>query len=180
MGLPEYEYYTYEDYKNWEGDWELINGIAFAMAPSPVRKHQFFAYEIAYQIRSQIEECKECEVLGEIDYKINFNTVVKPDVVLTCNEENEYLVKPPLIIVEIVSPSTAKKDEIYKFSLYESEGVKYYCLVYPDELVAKIYKLVDGKYKKEGVFEKEKYIFDEIECKIEIDFDKLFKRFRCV
>jgi len=178
MGMPKYEYYTYNDYKNWEGEWELINGIPYAMAPSPIRKHQFFAYEIAYQIRAQIEECKECEVLGEIDYKINFNTVVKPDLVLTCNEENEYLIKTPLIIIEIVSPSTIKKDEIYKFSLYEKEGVKYYCLVYPEELAVKIYKLNDEKYQKEGVFENGEYVFDNIECKVKINFTNLFKRFR--
>jgi len=32
--------YTYEDYKSWEGDWELINGIPYAMAPSPIKIHQ--------------------------------------------------------------------------------------------------------------------------------------------
>ncbi|WP_457626586.1 hypothetical protein [Persephonella sp.] len=28
--------YTVEDYKQWEGDWELIEGIAYAMVPSPL------------------------------------------------------------------------------------------------------------------------------------------------
>ena len=35
-----YEYYTYDDYIHWEGDWELIDGIAYAMAPSPLKSHQ--------------------------------------------------------------------------------------------------------------------------------------------
>ena len=30
------ETYTYEDYKRWEGDWELIDGVPLAMAPSPI------------------------------------------------------------------------------------------------------------------------------------------------
>ncbi len=34
------ERYTYEDYKSWEGRWELIDGIAYAMAPAPYPKHQ--------------------------------------------------------------------------------------------------------------------------------------------
>ena len=29
------ETYTYDDYKNWQGDWELIYGHPYAMAPSP-------------------------------------------------------------------------------------------------------------------------------------------------
>jgi hypothetical protein len=39
-------YYTYEDYKQWEGNWELINGIPYAMAPSPLKKHQLVAVRI--------------------------------------------------------------------------------------------------------------------------------------
>jgi len=32
--------YIYEDYRHWQGDWELIDGYPFAMAPSPYGKHQ--------------------------------------------------------------------------------------------------------------------------------------------
>jgi len=31
--------YTYDDYKQWQGDWELIAGIPLAMSPAPTRKH---------------------------------------------------------------------------------------------------------------------------------------------
>jgi len=40
------EYYTYDDYKLWEGNWELINGIPLSMAPAPMRVHQSIASEI--------------------------------------------------------------------------------------------------------------------------------------
>ena len=33
-------HYSYEDYLLWEGDWELISGVAFAIAPSPAKNHQ--------------------------------------------------------------------------------------------------------------------------------------------
>ena len=46
-------HYTYDDYKLWEGNWELINGIAVAMSPAPVRKHQGLAVEILYNLREQ-------------------------------------------------------------------------------------------------------------------------------
>ena len=32
--------YTYEDYVTWEGTWELIDGVAYATAPSPYPKQQ--------------------------------------------------------------------------------------------------------------------------------------------
>ena len=58
------EYYTYDDYKEWEGEWELIDGIPLSMAPAPMRKHQSLASEIIYNLREQLEECTQCEVLG--------------------------------------------------------------------------------------------------------------------
>ena len=44
------EYYTYEDYKLWEGDWELIRGFPVAMAPSPVILHQYIASMFVYEL----------------------------------------------------------------------------------------------------------------------------------
>jgi Uma2 family endonuclease len=171
--------YTYDDYKMWEGDWELFDGVPVAMAPAPMRKHQSLASEIIYNLRDEIGECLECEVLGEVDYKIADDTILRPDIVLTCNEENEsHLLKAPEIIVEILSKSTAKRDEKYKFSIYEAQKVKYYILVYPDDLYAKVFKLKDSKYDKEGDFSSEKYRFEETLCKVELDFKKVFKRFR--
>ncbi len=120
-----------------------------------------------------------CFVLGVEDYKLSQDTVLRPDVVLICDEPHDkYITKAPEIIIEVSSPSTAKNDEIYKFKKYEEEQVLYYVLAYPDELRAKIYKLVDGKYKKAGDFSKEKYIFEETLCQVSIDFEKVFNRFR--
>ena len=171
--------YSYDDYRLWEGNWELMDGIAVSMSPAPMRKHQSVASEIIYNIRTQLDDCELCEVLGEVDYKISDDTVLRPDIVLICGETNDsYLTKAPEIIVEIISKSTAKRDENYKFEMYEKEKVKYYIIVYPDDLKAKVFKL-DGKlYDKQGDFLKESYEFKETTCNITINFEKVFKRFR--
>ncbi len=172
-------HYTYDDYKSWEGDWELYDGIAVAMSPAPMRKHQSLASVIIRELGNQIDNCPECEVLGEIDYKVSDDTVLRPDVVVTCGETHEaYLTKAPEIIVEIISKSTAKKDEVYKYGIYEREKVKYYIIIYPDDLIAKVYKL-DGKaYDKQGDFDIESYKFNGASCAITLDFEKVFKKFR--
>jgi len=171
--------YTYDDYKLWKGDWELIDGVAYAMAPAPVRKHQGLAVQIAVELSKDSEKCDECEVLTEIDYKISEDTILKPDVVLTCGETNDaYLTKAPEIVVEVISPSTAKRDEQYKFGIYEEEKVKYYVLVYPDALVAKIYKNIDGKFDKQGDFAVESHRFEDTACPVTVDFEKVFRRYR--
>ena len=179
MALAYIEHYTYEDYKHWEGDWELIYGVPYAMAPAPVKRHQSLSTSIASQFYIQLEECKKCEVLIEEDYKITNDTVLKPDVAVVCNDLNpKYISKAPEIIVEVISPSTAKRDEELKFSIYEFERVKYYILVYPDELKAKIFKHNGEKYIKVGDFLNETYEFD-ISCgKVKLDFERIFKRFR--
>ena len=172
-------HYTYDDYKLWEGNWELIGGIAIAMSPAPMIEHQSLASEFIYNLRGHLEDCDICEVLGEIDYKVSNDTVLRPDIVLICGEENDaYLTKAPEIIIEIISKSTAKRDEKYKFDIYEAEKVKYYIIVYPEDLKAKVYKLDDKKYDKQGDFTKENYNFKETACGINIDFKKVFKRFR--
>ncbi len=172
-------HYTYDDYKLWKGDWELIEGVPFAMSPAPMKKHQSLAAEIIRQFGNQLEDCFMCEVLGEVDYKVNDETVLRPDISLVCHETGErYLTKAPEIIVEIISKSTAKRDEVYKFDIYEKEKVKYYIIVYPDDLVAKVYKLDGKEYDKQGDFSLESYNFEETSCKVHLDFEKVFKRFR--
>ncbi len=180
MGEFDYfKHYTYDDYKLWEGSWELYEGYPIAMSPAPMITHQALANLIAYQLTDTINECERCLVLSEEDYKLSDDTVLRPDVVLICDEPNDtYITKAPEIIVEVISKSTAKNDEGYKFTKYEAEKVKYYIIVYPDELYAKVYKLVDSKYDKQGDFSKERYDFEETLCKASVDFDKVFKRFR--
>ena len=106
-----YEFYTYDDYKQWEGEWELIDGIPHAMAPAPVISHQLLATEITRIFGNQLEECDKCFVVMEEDYKVDEYTVLKPDVSVICNQMGDYIIKAPEVIVEVISPSTAKRDE---------------------------------------------------------------------
>ena len=173
------EYYSYDDYVQWEGKWELIYGYPLMMAPSPKITHQAIANLIAFELTSSIYECEYCIVVAEQDWKISDETIVKPDVVMICNEpNNSYITKPPKIVVEVISKSTARRDEVTKFELYKNEKVPYYIIVYPDDLKAKVYRLKDGKFDKVGDFTDEVMDFDGLECGGRIDFERVFKRFR--
>ncbi|WP_187647633.1 Uma2 family endonuclease [Nitrosophilus labii] len=169
--------YTYEDYKKWEGDWELIDGIAIAMAPSPISDHQIILAQITKEIANSLDECEECFVLVEEDWKIDEENVVRPDISVVCGEIGDFIQKAPEIIVEIVSPTTAYKDENIKFEIYEKEKVKFYILVYPKDFKAKIFRLTGKEYDKYGDFFDQKAILD-LECKIEIDFKNVFRKLK--
>jgi len=86
------------------------------MAPSPMISHQAISSGIASELFTSTNKCKYCLVVVEQDWKIDEVTVLKPDISLICHETNDaYITKSPLIVVEIISKSIAKRDEKYKF-----------------------------------------------------------------
>lgn len=171
--------YSYDDYRHWEGKWELINGIAYAMSPMPILKHQKITNKIGRQLDEIFDECKNCQVLQPVDWKIDEHTIVQPDNLVICHTpKNEYyLTKAPEIVFEVLSKSTAKKDLGIKFDLYEKEGVKFYFIINPDDEVAKVYKLKEGRYIKIGDFSDEilDFSIDKCDKKLSFDFSKIWE-----
>lgn len=168
--------HTYDDYVQWEGRWELINGLAHAMSPAPDIMHQSISQRIAAQLERLLENCRECKALLPVDWKIDEQTVVQPDNLVVCGELEKaaYLSKAPVLIFEILSKSTALKDRTTKFNLYEQEGVRYYVIVDARESVAKIYRLQDGRYIRVLDASKDKVEFDLGKCNILFDFAKIW------
>ncbi len=175
MSLAYIEHYTIDDYANWQGDWELIDGKPYAMSPSPMVTHQSINGKIFAQLNDLLEDCEECQALFEIDWTICHDTVLRPDSLVICYEPDEKLTKKPEMIFEVTSPSTVLKDEKVKFEIYEREGVKYYILVYPDTKVAKVYELREGRYIKMGDFSDECARFTLKDCALEFDFSKIWR-----
>jgi len=165
--------YSYDDYKLWEGKWELIDGYPYAMAPAPMIRHQKISNKIAWQLENVLSDCKYCYAVLPIDWKIDTNTVVQPDNSIICQEpfDGAYITKAPLVIFEILSKSTSKKDVGIKFDLYEKEGVKYYIIVDPDENIAKVYHLQNGLYIKQGDIKDETVVFNLDPCEKDLEFD---------
>lgn len=177
MGNLAYEEkYGAEDYRQWEGDWELIRGDAYAMAPSPMYGHQFVSGKIFRQLDEQLDTCSACHAVIEMDVELSDDTVVRPDGMVFCYEPEDRLERAPDIIFEVISRTTAKRDEILKFDLYQREGVHYYILVYPDNKKAKVYQLIDHRYEKIGDFSDESYRFETRECQIDFDFGFIWRR----
>lgn len=177
LKLEDLPSYTYDDYVHWEGKWELIYGIAYAMSPMPMIKHQRISNNIAWQLNEIFKDCKKCRALLPVDWKIDEETIVQPDNLVICHEPKieSYLTKAPKIIFEVLSKSTANKDLRLKYDLYEKEGVDYYVIVNPDDNIAKVYKLHDGKYIKICDAVDDVVEFEIDECKVEFDFSKIWK-----
>jgi Uma2 family endonuclease len=178
MGNIAYEeYYTVDDYNQWEGDWELIYGMPYAMAPSPMFDHQYLSGKIFRILDEQLDACPRSFPAVEIDWQVSDDIVVRPDVLVVCKREQR-ITSTPEIIFEVVSGSSVKRDEQTKFTLYEKEGVKYYALVYPEHKRVKIYQHIDFKYRKIGDFSNEGAFKLHIrECDVQFDTGILWKKF---
>ncbi len=137
-------YYTYADYCKWEGRWEIIEGIPYAMSPAPLPRHQRIASVINALFYFAIKEggCKKCKTYEFLDIKVEEDTIVQPDLLIVCDEiKQSYLDFPPVLVVEIISPSTALKDRNNKLNVYQHFGIKYYLIIDPDQNSIEIFEL---------------------------------------
>ena len=156
MNLPtkifEPEQYSYNDYKLWEGNWEMVNGYPYAMSPSPKRNHQLLSTAFGSEVRNLLKANKlncNCEVYIELDWIVNENTVVRPDCMVVCGDFTEdYLTFPPQLILEVSSHTTRLRDRNTKYNLYEMYGAKYYIIADCDKKTLEIFELTDNKYKQ--------------------------------
>ena len=65
-------HYTYEDYCNWEGRWELIDGIPYAMSPALIPAHQLISATLIAMLHNALKnnKCKDCRGYDFIDIKV--------------------------------------------------------------------------------------------------------------
>lgn len=152
MGLADkiIPHYTYDDWVHWEGVWELIEGHPIAMSPAPVPAHQRVASELRTELTLALRKsgCKECRAYDPVDYKISDDTILVPDILIICGDiKKKFLDFPPVLVVEILSPSTALRDRHTKYQYYLQQGVQYYLIADVALEKIEIYKLVEDEYQ---------------------------------
>lgn len=182
--------YTYADYLGWffEERIELIKGKIFKMSPAPNAYHQEISTSLILRIGYFLKN-KGCKVYhAPFDVRLpkpggksrdeNISTVVQPDISVICDKnkiDQKGCLGPPDWIIEILSPSTSKKDRTDKFELYQSSGVKEYWIVFPKKQQIKAYSLNEkGKYEEFGSFQKEEAIYSALFPELRIDLQPIF------
>ncbi len=168
MGLPLRDEcrHTYADYLSWPEDtrYELVEGLAYAMAPAPSVIHQTLVLGIARQADEALED-GPCRVLiapvdlllphgSESDAEVE--TLVQPDVLVVCDPSKVGQTRvrgAPDWVVEVLSPATAAHDQTIKRAAYERAAVPEYWLVDPANRLVTIYRLRDGSYGKPDIVE---------------------------
>lgn len=168
MGLPKTgaQHFSYADYCQWPEDerFELIDGVAHAMGPAPLRRHQVFAGEIFRQIANALKG-KPCQpFIAPFDVRLpkadraddKIDTVVQPDISVVCDPkklDERGCNGAPDWVIEVISPATASHDHILKRQVYERAGVQEYWIVHPVDRMVTVYRLIDGAYQRPDVYE---------------------------
>ncbi len=161
--------YTYANYLTWAFDErvELFKGKIHKIGSTPKRIHSEVREKIVMGIWEFIKP-KACEIYtAPFDVRLNKNqnlshqnnyTVVQPDVCVVCHKsilDDLGCNGAPDLIIEVLSPSTAKKDYSEKFDLYEENGVKEYWIANPEGRALQIFYLENEKYQELETYEEE-------------------------
>jgi len=132
--------------------YELLDGVLI-VSPRPRLLHQEAASELLVELRTACPP--HLSVIAEPAVQLTVITEFDPDLVVIPREllREAKVIEPPLLIVEVRSPSTALIDLNRKKSAYEQFGVPSYWIVDPDpdrpELT--VFELgADGRYEEVG------------------------------
>jgi len=172
-------HYTYDDYCQWEGHWEVLEGIPYAMSPVPGPRHQFISGNIfrEFSLSLKTSNCS-CKSYMPLDYVVKDDTIVQPDFLVVCKEINKkFLDFTPSLVAEILSPATSLKDRNNKFNIYESQKIPYYLIVDIDTKDAEIYHLKEnGKYTVEIFSPESPYTFQlDSDCSINVILNNIWE-----
>ena len=187
MVLPKRERkYTYKEYLDFpeEQRWELIEGQPYMQA-TPSWQHQAILRELIIKFGSYLKG-KTCKVfsspfdliLTNEENEKDSQNVFQPDLLVVCDTnklKGTGYVGTPDLIVEIVSPSTARNDKFYKFNIYEKFGVKEYWIIEPDIKLISVFTLNEnGRYGRPEIYSETDSIIVNVLKDLKIDLSDIF------
>jgi Uma2 family endonuclease len=146
---------TYEDFCALPDDglrYEIVDGMLFA-EPSPRRAHQ----KAVGNLHAILHAWVRAHDLGEVyvapfDVILDARTTVEPDLVFVARERLDIIAErgveaAPDLLVEVLSPGTARRDRVRKLNAYARHGVRHYWLVDPEAKTVEAFELVEGAYR---------------------------------
>ncbi|MGE0127279.1 MAG: Uma2 family endonuclease [Blastocatellales bacterium] len=151
MGLPKLkEYWTVEEYLEFEKTspvrHEYVDGEIYAMAGES-KNHNRIAFDLSSIINQHLSSDR-CEVFIEnVKVKVSPSLYYYPDVVVTCvpdtviENEDDYVIDDPVLIVEVLSKSTARTDRTEKLREYKNlPNLREYVIVSQFNVQVEVYR----------------------------------------
>src|SRR5262245_38318862 len=143
----------YEDFARLPDDGkrhEVIDGKLY-VTPSPTPYHQ----RLSKRLQRRLEDYFEARALGEVfnaplDVILGRHDIVEPDLLIVANPaqiSGRGIEGAPLLVVEILSPSTRSQDRGVKMRRYAALGVAHYWIANPDAATIECFRLEEGRYR---------------------------------
>ena len=128
---------------------EFVDGEVYAMSGA-INKHNLIAGNLFGNLWLHLRD-SGCEVYKEnMKLKADENTFYYPDIFVACdkNPENEYYREEPILIIEVVSPSTRQIDRREKLRAYQQiPSVQEYVIVEQEKISVEIHRRQpDGRW----------------------------------
>jgi len=157
--------YSYADYLGWNDGkrYQLINGRK-VMPPAPLTEHQVIHSILFGHLWNFVKsKNKPCLVLSApIDVRLcesfsdsQCHNVFQPDIVVVCDKnkmDRRGILGAPEMVIEILSPTTAKDDLIDKYKVYEQYGVREYWIVSPEYRTITVYLNENSRFQQRGIY----------------------------
>jgi Uma2 family endonuclease len=175
--------FTARDYRLMEDDgcrYEVIQG-ELLMAPAPNRFHQGISRNLCQFLYSYLRKKKIGKAYdAPFDVYLDDFNVVQPDVVFVaagsaCKLIPEGAEGAPDLLVEILSPSTSKRDLRDKRALYAEKGVKEFWVVSPETRQVQVYFLEKQVERPSLVLEEIDTLRSDMFPGLEIPVGELFE-----
>lgn len=139
---------------------ELLDAVVYVTA-SPKDKHQ----QASFSLVGFLNDLKrQGQISGTIrfapmDVYLDDYNVPQPDVFFVRSDNtrcvlgaDDYWHGPPDLVVEVLSPGTARRDKVDKFKLYEKHGIREYWIVEPTLLSVEVWVLTGTEFELQGTY----------------------------
>ncbi len=159
--------------------WELLDGVV-VVSPSPSLRHQLLAKRLFAHLL-ELERGGLGSAWWGIDSVLGARNVLEPDVLFVKAERSEILqphaiMGPPDLVVEVLSPSTRRRDRVVKARIYARAGVPTLWIVDPDDDRVDVHRLRRRSYGKPTALRPPALLRHDDLPGLEVDLSALFAR----
>jgi Uma2 family endonuclease len=143
--------WTYEEYAKLPDNgshYEIADGVLELLAPGPTPQHQSVSGQIQFILN---QSCRNNYIIlqAPLDVVLAEKEVRQPDIIMIDRSRRNIIqphavVGPPDLVIEILSPSTARRDKLAKKKAYAKYGVPEYWIVDPVHLWLEQYLPQEG------------------------------------
>ncbi len=173
--------FTYQDYLLLPEDrrYEIIDGDLF-MTPAPTPYHQIVAINLLTSLREHVLARRLGTVLiAPCDVVLSQTDVVQPDVLFVSAERSsiiteKYISAAPDLVVEVLSPATAERDQTLKKKPYARFGVRELWIVDPEKKTVEVLVNETDGFRRQALFSPGETLRSQLLHELAIPIESIF------